>query len=44
MYSPTTFTKIFLQKVDIACLRWHAGSAWGAGATMLRTATLALVH
>jgi len=25
-------------------LRWLAGSGWGAGATTLRTATLALVH
>ena len=28
----------------VAVLRWFAGSSWGAGATMLRTATLAVVH
>jgi len=28
----------------VALLRWIAGSGWGAGATTLRTATLALVH
>jgi len=29
---------------DVALLRRHAGSGWGAGATILRTATLALVR
>ena len=28
----------------VALLRWLAGSVWGAGATILRTATLALVY
>jgi len=28
----------------VALLRWLAGSGWGAGATTLQTATLALVH
>ena len=28
----------------VALLKWFAGSGWGAGAAMLRTATLVLVH
>jgi len=28
----------------VALMRWFASSDWGAGATTLQTATLALVH